>query len=258
MNYFTNFNKDFSLQLINNRMLLKSNIIDFNRHETYDIFKKNSDNQILKDNNNVNKSFKNRDINIFYPNEKDTLFWCYYINRYGINEYLQNKKKSFTIEHNFKITIIEKIRNMKDVLKQYKLKKLEIEDELLNKNKIGLSTFILFMLLDNTNALIVKKNSYQKIIFNHDDKEINLTNFFVIFNDGDKYYIDKLLKDKDIKKIVDERYQVNNFIKPLNAISSYRLKDLQDIAKILKIDLTNSNKNKIKQDLYKEILEKIV
>ena len=184
MNYFNMLPDNFSLDSISDKMLLKSNIIDFNhsahnksiksiksiKPNKIDIFYKlaSQDDMIhsskpdsskeLTNNSKVNGKFPIRDRKFFYPKEKDTLFWCYYINKYGIDKYFDNKKRSFVVEHDYKISIIEKIQNMKDELKLNKIKKVVVEDELMNKPKIEIASIKLLMLLDNENLLLIKKN----------------------------------------------------------------------------------------------------
>ena len=63
--------------------------------------------QIKKDTNNV------EDIEFYIPEQKDTLFWCFY-NAYN-KDYL--KDKFFTIEKEFKIGFIEIARKNKETLK---------------------------------------------------------------------------------------------------------------------------------------------
>ena len=282
MNYFNMLPDNFSLDSISDKMLLKSNIIDFN-HSAYsksnksnksnkvDIFYKlaSQDDMIdsskpdsskeLTNNSKVNGKFPIRDRKFFYPKEKDTLFWCYYINKYGIDKYFDNKKRSFVVEHDYKISIIEKIQNMKDELKLNKIKKLVVEDELMNRAKIEISSIKLLMLLDNENLLLIKKNCYQKIVFNRDKLSLSVDNYNVIFCDVDNYYLQKNLNDRELVDIIDKSYEIDNFVKPLKGVSSYKLDELHEICKKLNIELSsNLGKNKTKQVLYTEILEKFI
>lgn len=276
MNYFNILGDDFSLDSINNKMLLKSNIIDFNNsgnsnfmenilqeknrtnieaHYSRNNNKNDNKNDNIKD---IRKDIRN-DKNIFYPKEKDTLFWSYYINKNGIDEFLNNKRHNFTIEHDIKINTIEKIQTMKDILKINKIKKTLVEDELMNQNKIGISALKTLMLIDNTNLIIVKKYCYQKIIFDKDKEDINTDNYKIIVNDANNYYVYTKLSDKELVNMIDTRYGVEDIIKPLKSISSYKLPEIQSISERLDIKLINDNgKNKTKQNLYTEILEKIV
>jgi len=285
MNYFNMLPDNFSLDSISDKMLLKSNIIDFNhsahnksnksiksiKPNKIDIFyklnseaskmegSKTEDAKELTNNKKADSKFSVRDRKFFYPKEKDTLFWCYYINKYGIDKYFDNKKRSFVVEHDYKISIIEKIQNMKDELKLNKIKKLVVEDELMNRAKIEIASIKLLMLLDNENLLLIKKNCYQKIVFNRDKLELSVDNYNVIFCDVDNYYLQKNLNDRELVDIINKSYEIDNFDKPLKGISSYKLDELHEICKKLNIELSsNLGKNKTKQILYTEILEKFI
>lgn len=282
MNYFNMLPDNFSLDSISDKMLLKSNIIDFNHSAHNKSIKTTKPNKIdifyklisqddimdcskpdsskeLTNNSKVNGKFPVRDRKFFYPKEKDTLFWCYYINKYGIDKYFDNKKRSFVVEHDYKISIIEKIQNMKDELKLNKIKKVVVEDELMNKPKMEVASIKLLMLLDNENLLLIKKNCYQKIVFNRDKLELSVDNYNVIFCDVDNYYLQKNLNDRELVDIINKSYEIDNFDKPLKGISSYKLDELHEICKKLNIELSsNLGKNKTKQVLYTEILEKFI
>ena len=132
MNYFNKLPDDFTLDDIKSHMLLKSNLPDFNHNEKCNnqkcndvnvpmMFSQNTQNTQNTQNNEIERKQKTRhqtpNNEYFYPREKDSLFWCYYINKTGIDTYLDNKRKNFTIEHDFKIKTIDKIANLKDTLK---------------------------------------------------------------------------------------------------------------------------------------------
>ena len=267
MNYFNVLEKDFAIKSLENKMLLKSNFVDFNNSTQNNFIKNIHTNTDTNTHTNThtkthtNKNRNNIEIqNFFYPREKDTLFWCYYISKYGLNEYLINKKKTFSLEHDYKIRIVEKIQQMKDKLKMYKIKKTLVEDELVNSNKIGISTLMLFMLLDNKNLIIIKKNSYFKIIYDTDNIDINIKNYFIIFSNIDgSYYLNNSITNTELNNIISKSYELENFDKPLKSPSSYKLHEIQGIAKILNINIyATPGKSKTKQFLYNEILEKIL
>jgi hypothetical protein len=134
-----------------------------------------------------------------------------------------------------------------------------VEDELMNKPKIEIASIKLLMLLDNENLLLIKKNCYQKIVFNRDKLELSVDNYNVIFCDVDNYYLQKNLNDRELVDIINKNYEIDNFDKPLKGISSYKLDELHEICKKLNIELSsNLGKNKTKQVLYTEILEKFI
>jgi hypothetical protein len=73
-------------------------------------------------NSNINKNSKKS--TIFVPNEKDKLFWCFYIIKYGIIAYEMVENKNIVFEKKIKIEYVEKIRQNKKIIKQYKLSPL--------------------------------------------------------------------------------------------------------------------------------------
>ena len=81
-------------------------------------------------------------------------------------------------------------------------------------------------------------------------------------SDSKKYAIllDNIQIHKKIEKFEQDLFLVQNIENPLKSISSYKLKELQDIATKLDIELKrkDSHKNKIKKCLYSEIQEILV
>ena len=89
---------------------------------------------------------------LFFPAYKDSLFWCYYIIIYGIEDF-RLIQSDFKEEKNIKINLIQKIREKKQILKKMKYKRTEIEDELLNQHTISPTTFTFLCFLKQSNAL---------------------------------------------------------------------------------------------------------
>lgn len=224
---------------------------------------------------NINKLYKKRHINenrekifkpecnlkpeiiikkeeYFTPSQKDKLFWCFYIILKGIDDYEMNKNTSFSIEKKFKIDTVEKLRFMKDKLKELKIKKNEIEDELVNKECITTKSLQVLCLIHKISILYISGKKYSEILFDEPDK---ITGIIEQGNDlSVKNYID-LEYISNVKKTY---WFVQNIQKPLNAPSAYTIKDLQDISTKLGINLvSNLGKNKTKQILYEEILTKM-
>ena len=272
--------KDINIKDLTQFMLLKSNIIDFNNNCNSITNNKNNESSLIKDffNNreknkqisceNYKEMFKYKDTkykklqidsdNYFFPREKDQLFWCFYVSMYGKDTYYDNKRKTFTIEHDMKIESIEKLRKLKDELKMYKIRRNLVEDELLNSKKITTLGLHALCLLYKKNVLLVKKRTYIKFTHDLDNIEYKLENYHVIFIDDDKYYIDYELNNDKFLTIVNEYFHLENIDKPLKSPSSYSLKDLQNIATKLNLELQNSNgKNLTKNQLYENILQKL-
>ena len=88
---------------------------------------------------------------------------------------------------------------------------------------------------------------YSKI--NTDDNNI----FLIIFDNNEISLYDGKDKQKKITEYQNSLWNIENYNKPLKAISNYKLKDLQDIARKLKINI----EKKRKKDLYMLITENI-
>jgi hypothetical protein len=194
----------------------------------------------------------------YIPDEKDKLFWCFYIILYGIDNYEFKKASAFTIEKEFKIQAIQNIRKDKKLYKQYKLRISEIEDELLNHNKITLKSLYALCILYKKNIIYAWNRQYV---------EINVcpeSEYSIIcqVNKQEAYIVNELNKEKPIQdKITYYRnnyWKIENVSKPLKGFSIYSLKELTDIAKKLEIpELDLHGKRKLKKILYQNILQKL-
>ena len=135
-------NKEHIFNGIEEYMLSASNIIRYNKD--YNSSKTEHSNSLL--NNQVSgKSKKEAFKEIFFiPSQKDKLFWCFYILLNGFDDYEFSKNDSFKTEKSLKISSVEKLRSIKDKLKELKIKRNEMENEFVNTETItlkGLETF---------------------------------------------------------------------------------------------------------------------
>ena len=193
----------------------------------------------------------------FTPIQKDKLFWCFYIILKGIDEYEMNKNTTFATEKKFKIDTVEKLRFMKDKLKELKIKRNDIEDELANKECITTKSLQVLCLIYKISIIYISGKKYTEFLFAEDDKITGI----IEQGQGQE------MKELSVKNTIDLEYIatvkksywfIENIQKPLSAPSAYTIKDLQDIATKLGINLvSNLGKNKTKQILYEEILTKM-
>ena len=188
---------------------------------------------------------------IFSPSEKDKLFWCFFVLVNGFEEYELSKKSSFKCEKEFKILSVEKLSAFKDKLKELKLKKTEIQDELVNQNVIGIKALYALCIINNMNLLYVKDRLLYELNTGADSE------FKVIINENNNIYIPYNLDDSKLAFYRENYWKIENIQKPLNAFSGYSLGELQDICKKLNISLVNDNKKKTKKELYENILTKL-
>jgi hypothetical protein len=117
------------------------------------------------------------------PNQKDTLFWCYYILRHGMSSYEQQfqcgggggggsaEVGSGTItyvrEKQHKIQLVEELRDpvLRNKLKQCKLCSVEhFENQLANEDNLDLATFFSLCYLFDIQLFYFKRRSYYQTI----------------------------------------------------------------------------------------------
>jgi len=96
----------------------------------------------------------------FTPLQKDKLFWCFYIILKGIDDYEMNKNTAFATEKKFKIDTVEKLRFMKDKLKELKIKRNDIEDELVNKECISTKSLQVLCLIYKISIIYISGKKY--------------------------------------------------------------------------------------------------
>lgn len=267
------------LNQIKNYMLYTTSI----KYNTIDKYKE------LIDNNNVDSSKTNSiklkklasiDYNKMQRkyNEKkklfyeDKLFWCFYKIYKNMEDIDIENLNIMKEEKDFKINIVNKIHNnkeIKDLLKKHKFKKNLVEDELLNSKKISLTTFECLVMLHSMDVFIIKNNNsytyfnYNNIFEENDDNNNSYEKFkdynFIIFesfSSVDKKFelnIENNVSNLFIKNIIDNYYYLENLDKPIKAFSSYKLDDLINICNKLKITIYNDSKKKTKKELYEEI-----
>ena len=186
---------------------------------------------------------------LFTPYNKDKLFWCFFIILKGHEVYELNRSNAFTIEKEMKISAVEKLKSIKDKLKELKLKRTELEDEFVNKQVISVKGLTALCLIYDISITY---------IFGRKFCEINpaVENKHIIIQNAKKEDSLQYGNNFDNK---DEYWFIENIQKPLNAPSAYTIKDLQTICECLQIDINTTvnekTKLKNKKQLYEEILQ---
>jgi hypothetical protein len=173
---------------------------------------------------NTNNSF-------FYPPQKDSLFWCFYIIVNGFSKY-EFEPTTYIKEKNEKIRYIEMVRNNKKILKDQKIKPIsDIEDYLANKELLNIKTFIALCILEHVNVMIINNQTYI---------EYNLTSGSKIHVIHQKrpfcFSIELNASDEIIQKYRDTHFQIQNIDKPILSISSYNVSELNAFCKKLQIN----------------------
>jgi hypothetical protein len=194
----------------------------------------------------------------FTPFQKDKLFWCFFILLKGYDEYEINHSNAFSIEKKIKIEAVEQLKSIKEKLKELKLKRTELEDNLVNQPTISIKGLYALCLVHNISITYVYGRKYCEV--NPEaSNDLNNKKGIIIQNDKKE---DSLRwddqNDEFVKNIKENYWFIENIQKPLNAPSAYTLKELQDICQKLQIDLETKVNDKIKlktkTKLYEDIL----
>ena len=206
----------------------------------------------------VGQNIKPKKVEYAIISDKDTLFWCYYIIKYSYEDY-QMINQRFSVEKNLKIECINKIRSNKELLKKYKLKRSEIESELLNDERLSLKGFLAICIYSNINFLLIDNRKYYELMVNsevaNDEPSCNIIKY-----ERGKYTVD-ITDEPDVieNKLTNYRnsfYRIDNLTKPIKAFSTYSMSDLVEICESLKISVTTPDGKKMKKkELYTEILK---
>jgi len=211
---------------------------------------------------------------LYYPKQRDKLFWSFYIFLHGKIEY-DYTTHIFETEKKYKIQSVEKLRDMKALLRQHKLKYADIEKELVSLPKITIKglhalcilykvsiTYVsgnIYYILGNTNEDAVYKNCV--IVANSNSKSDSQAINTSTSHTRSNLLIGLQLEATDtyITNISQSRIRIKNYNKPMLSIASYTLPVLHEMANILNINIYDDNgKKKLKKQLYQDVSEKIL
>jgi hypothetical protein len=210
-------------------------------------------------NDEPTKKFDKQPREFFIPKQKDSLFWCFYILKNGQEKYEDIDSTGITIvtEKQLKIALVEKLRNVKQLIKTYKFASLtHIENQLVNENKIDLPTFLTLCVLENLNVFCLKKKTYYELLMN-DTNNIHVINLM----EYGKFGCKSIFEEKNVLEVIEKYretlFKIENIEKPLNALSAYKVSELVDFCNKLNISILNekTNKKKNKNELYESLIQ---
>jgi hypothetical protein len=192
--------------------------------------------------------------NIYKPLKKDSLFWCFFILKYGFSKYeMEVGSQYFTVEKTEKFKYIELFREKesKDILKMNKIKPLsELEDDLANKDRISIKTFFALCIIEKINVLLVDKRKIYHSM-NNDTKEVN-----VIHRNSESldHHIELNVSESCLTNLKDTYYNVTGFDNNLKSMTSYKVDELLDLCKKLNIPVSNDGTKKLAKKYIYELL----
>jgi len=224
----------------------------------YNREQKNEKNEKTLGNNKlVETSAKpSKDTSFFIPPEKDGLFWCFYVIKNGFAAYEYPGATSFVNEKAEKFKLIESLRTKKQVLKTKKIKNIkeDVEDDLANKSKIGMKTFIALCAADNINILFIHKRKCFELMCEDDNP------FHVIHwqENPEKYCYEMNASKEVLDNYRSTLFKWESLEKPLKAMTSYKVDELMDLCKKLGLEekMKTAGK-KTKKDLYELLIMNI-
>jgi hypothetical protein len=209
------------------------------------------DNNLTKPIKIFEKIIKER-MDTFSPKQKDSLFWCFYILKYGEQNYEMLENINIVLEKKLKIDYVEKIRKEKQIVKSHKFATLtHLENQLANEEKIDLPTFFTLCVIENINILYVCKKTYFELLMN--DDKIHIIH---LLDNYSKYGYEGIVQSK-IELYRSTLFKVDSIEKPIKSISSYKVSELVEFCTKLGIEICvkDTNKNKSKKDLYESLIQ---
>lgn len=240
----------------NENIIPKSSLknIVTNKKETINNVKENIKETEVKETIKKTKVKETKKINkvketMYRPKQKDSLFWCFYILKYGFSNYeMEINNQYFVVEKNEKFKYIELLRKNKDLLKLHKIKPLtQLEDDLANKDKISPKTFFALCVLENINVLLVDKRKVYELLIN--DSPIN-----IVHRNNETYYhsIELDVTEEMCNKYRETYYKLTNFDTTLKGIGSYKLQELTELCQKLNINIEDHKNKTLKQKMTKK------
>jgi hypothetical protein len=193
------------------------------------------------------------------PKQSDTLFWCLFIIHFGYDEYLEVDRNYGVKELEVKKCIGEYLTANQHVVKNSNIKITkacvqEILSELLTSQKdTSMNTLMAILFYYKINLIMVNSTRLLMLEF-ISDRDAELP-YYVVYKDTyGKYSVrcDAVTSD-ELQEIRSKMICLESYLKPLKSIASYKVDELEDMAK--KMGIYESNKKYKKTDLYQDISE---
>lgn len=247
--------------LLNKHIFNGKNLRQFTKHMIHFSSTSLNDSNDKKDSNinlkkqMIPKQMVTKDA-IYKPYKKDSLFWCFYILKYGFSKYeMEVGNQQFSIEKKEKFKYIDEVRKQdnKDLLKIHKIKPLSLlEDDLANQEKISIKTFFALCIIENINVILIDKRKVYEVLTT-DDPKIH------VIHRNSITYEHHIELDVPAEKYImynETYYKMSNFDTSLKAMTSYKLEELVELCKKLDINTEIKEKKKMsKKDIYELLVQ---
>jgi len=207
---------------------------------------------------------------IFYPNRKNSAFWCVYLGEYGMSQYMLDEHKYANVEVNERQKMLDYFRDSTNSIKlkqgNNKVSNVLIQeinaDIAVSNQRDPRSLFHLLIAMCvfyKKTIYLVRKNKYLVFSFCKYENEIddlNIDSTLLIHMKNDREYgISQDITIDVLHNIIKNKYRLESYDKPLKGISSYKVSDLEDISRRLDVELCDEQGIALKKtELYNKIL----
>ena len=245
----TNPNGSFTKFMFNskNLRLFTKNNIDFVSSNKTKETNKTKEIKGTKETNKIKDIKESKETNkikdtIYKPCKKDSLFWCFFILKYGFSKYeMEVGNQHFSIEKQEKFKYIDELRKTcnKDLLKMHKIKPVSLlEDDLANQDRISIKTFFALCIVEKINVMLIDKRKVYEVLITDDPK------IHVIHRNSVSYehHIELDVSIDAINMYRESYYKMSTFDVSLKSIASYKVEELLELCKKLNIVLDQSFK----------------
>lgn len=232
------------LKNLNHCILTNEKIIKILNNNFYNQSKK-------KEKQQKNTTIK-KNTQYFTPDLHDTLFWCFYIIHFSFEEYQLLSQSGFKEEKNFKMKFVKLLHDNKELLKQHKLKYINLENNIINDKKISIISLYALLLYYKYNAVIVIDKVYY-FFQNSDDEKYS----YIEYKDN-RYHIHYDCSLAKIQYTKDNLVKIDPLKNSLYAPSYYKVGDLVTMYKKLGcIPFDKNGKIKKKEEIYNLVKDEL-
>jgi len=189
---------------------------------------------------------------IYKPLKKDSLFWCFFILKYGYSKYeMEVGNQHFVIEKQEKFKYIDEVRKSsnKELLKMHKIKPLSLlEDDLANQERISIKTFFALCIIEKINIMLIDKRKVYEILTT-DDPKIHVIHRNSLSHE---HYIELDVSIDTINMYRETYYKMLTFDVSLKSMASYKVEELLELCKKLQIVLEDGKDSEKKEEKEKK------
>jgi hypothetical protein len=195
------------------------------------------------------------------PYQTDSLFWCFYILLNGYDAY-ETVNNHFVVENEEKIKMIELLRTSKKIIKEQKWGSSENDISLIGQ-PISITTFATLCGLHKLKVFFVDEINRTFCAGQSEDQGEGEEFVHVLYKSATslRFECERNVSKACLMESCAGYYQILSIHKPINAISSYTIKELTEMCKILSLDYVlvkdNLGKPLSKQHLYQALCSKL-